>query len=295
VAIVFGLVVMVCASPEEEFIEKPWWRGIWEMIVPPPRKHDTPRTLEAFGLAAAAMVGFGLSVIAIRASCRGGLAPWSGFIVRQLVTLVFGTCALIANNRHGWPEEDNWTVAPAAAGLCLAFGVLCVNLALRSPGAGVASAIFSSNSVLVLLLNATIVGLVPGFAHLASMLIVVGGVAALALSGRESTTSPPGSPLTLSLVSADLACAVLDSTTLPHLLRSCSSPSLSGTALSGTELPLVSTELWSNRSDSDLVRLSERQSKENFFRISKEFPNVSFVMTVDENAKPACTNACTNA
>ena len=51
------------------------------------------------------------------------------------VTLVIGICALISNNRHGWPEADNWTVAPAAAGICLAFGVLCVNLALRSPGA----------------------------------------------------------------------------------------------------------------------------------------------------------------
>jgi drug/metabolite transporter (DMT)-like permease len=252
--------------------------------------HDTPRTIEAFGMAAAAMVGFGLSVIAIRASCRGGLAPWSGFIVRQLVTLVFGICALISNNRHGWPEEKNWTVAPAAAGLCLAFGVLCVNLALRSPGAGVASAIFSSNSVLVLLLNAVIVGLVPGFAHLVSMLIVVGGVAALALSGRQAADSPPGSPLTLSLVSADLACAVLDSTTLPHLLRSSSSPSLSALC----ELPLVSADRsWStSASDSDLTRLGQRQSKEIEIaqRASKESPNISFVMTVDENARPSCTN-----
>ena len=29
VTIVCGLVVMVCASPEEEFVEKPWWTAIW--------------------------------------------------------------------------------------------------------------------------------------------------------------------------------------------------------------------------------------------------------------------------
>ena len=148
--------------------------------------------------------------------------------MRQLVTLVFGVCALASNNRHGWPDEENWQIAPAAAGLFLAFGVLCVNLALRSPGAGVASAIFSSNSVLVLILNAVVLGLVPGLAHLVSMLIVVGGVAMLALSGRAGPPPPPGTPdLTLSLASADLICSVLDLTSGPeYLLRSSSSPSL---------------------------------------------------------------------
>lgn len=137
----------------------------------------------AFGISVAGMVSFAAAVLAIRVGFAGGLAAWSGFVVRMLTLLAIGIIAFgYSVLTNGWPSAAliAW-VGPTGAAVSQCGGVLCVNKALQYPNTGIANAIFASNSVTVLLLNAVFFGLVPGAGGLIGMLVVVGSVAGISL------------------------------------------------------------------------------------------------------------------
>lgn len=141
------------------------------------------QTLLAYGLAVLGMLSFAACVLAIRIGAIGGLAAWSGFDVRMLVLLVLGSFAFTYSCMTvGWPYMSSgaW-MCPIVAGLAQAIGVFCLNKALQFPSTGVAIAICASNSVMVLILNVVICGLVPNTPSLIGMGIVVSAVAGMSL------------------------------------------------------------------------------------------------------------------
>lgn len=147
--------------------------------------------LVAFGLSLLAMVSFACAALAIRIGCMGNLAAWSGFVVRMLVFLLIGSVAFAYSVlTAGWPAADltDWG-APALAGLVQAAGVFCANKAMQFPNTGIANAIFTSNSVDVLLLNWLVFRLVPDTGSLAGMCIVVIATAGIALI-QEAAVEP---------------------------------------------------------------------------------------------------------
>lgn len=152
------------------------------------------RPVLAFFLAFLGMLSFAMAILAIRVGCTGGVSTWSGFSVRMVCLLVIGIAAEVHSIRTvGWPPLDVmlW-VAPCAAGLLQAAGVLCVNKALEYPNTGVANAIFASNSVDVLILNIIVFGLYPNKGTTLGMLIVIGAVASISLV--DSDSDPVDSP-----------------------------------------------------------------------------------------------------
>jgi drug/metabolite transporter (DMT)-like permease len=137
--------------------------------------------LRAYIYAIFGMVGFAAAIISIREGCRNGLDAWSGFNARMLVLLGLGIFAVAKSvSVHGWPEATLMDLAPAvAAGFLQAAAVVCVNKALEFASTGISNAIFACNSVLVLVLNAVVCGLVPNASNLLGMFIVICGVAVI--------------------------------------------------------------------------------------------------------------------
>jgi drug/metabolite transporter (DMT)-like permease len=150
----------------------------------------------AFGIAILGMVGFACAVLSIRVGCLGRLAAWSGFVVRMLVLLVIGAMAFAYSVfTVGWPTLPwNMWLVPIFGGLCQAGGVLCINMALQYPNTGVANAIFASNSVFVLILQAIVFGEFPSTIKLVGMCCVVLGVSSMSLLEDRDEPAVPETP-----------------------------------------------------------------------------------------------------
>jgi len=84
--------------------------------------------------------------------------------------------------------------------------VICVNNALEHASTGVSNAIFACNSVLVLVLNAVVCGLVPNASNLLGMFIVICGVAVI--SSEEPDDGSSGSILEIAKPGVELKTAL---------------------------------------------------------------------------------------
>jgi multidrug transporter EmrE-like cation transporter len=130
-----------------------------------------------------AMLSFACVVLSVRVGAMGGLAAWSSFTVRMLVSLSSGTAAVgYSVLTAGWPDVDliDWGT-PTLAGLAQSAGVFCVSKALQYPNTGIANAIFESNSLDVLMLSWLVFGLLPDTGSVVGMVITMVSVAALSL------------------------------------------------------------------------------------------------------------------
>eukprot|EP00929_Paragymnodinium_shiwhaense_P013805 TRINITY_DN121657_c0_g1_i1.p1 TRINITY_DN121657_c0_g1~~TRINITY_DN121657_c0_g1_i1.p1 ORF type:complete len:365 (-),score=102.72 TRINITY_DN121657_c0_g1_i1:284-1378(-) len=140
----------------------------------------------AFSFATGGMLCFAGVVLGMRMSLRNGVAPWSGVVVRFVVEFIMGTIAIVASFiSEGLPEiEVNFMVwmYPIMAGLLQAVGMVFVNKALKFPNTGVANAIYSSNSIVVLILGVLVDHLYPSSLSLIGMGFVVAAVAGISLT-----------------------------------------------------------------------------------------------------------------
>ena len=74
---------------------------------------------------------------------------------------------------------------PVLAGVLQSFGVLFLNKALMYPSTGVVNVIAASNSIVVLILNFLILGLIPSYWKLTGMCVIVSGVTLLTFNSSD--------------------------------------------------------------------------------------------------------------
>eukprot|EP00929_Paragymnodinium_shiwhaense_P042338 TRINITY_DN21924_c0_g1_i1.p1 TRINITY_DN21924_c0_g1~~TRINITY_DN21924_c0_g1_i1.p1 ORF type:complete len:408 (-),score=34.83 TRINITY_DN21924_c0_g1_i1:443-1588(-) len=147
---------------------------------------DLTQKLRAFSFATAGMLSFAGAVLGMRTSCRQGVALWSGVVVRFVVEFLMGIAAIVASFiNHGLPDievEAMVWMCPILAGLLQAVGMVFANKALTYPNTGIANAIYSSNSIVVLLLGVLVDNLYPSPTSLLGMGFVVAAVTGISLS-----------------------------------------------------------------------------------------------------------------
>lgn len=197
------IVSMYCHFVHKELMDSQQMWGVVAVVTgqviiamsstaPSPTTSDSQpdQPMLAYVLAVLGMLSFAACVLAIRSGAIGGLAAWSNFDVRMLVMLVGGAVAFAYSCvTVGWPAMSlaAW-MCPVIAGLAQAVGVFCLNKALQFPSTGVAIAIIASNSVMVLILNVFVCGLIPNTPSLVGMGIVVVAVAWMSVSNEIKDT-----------------------------------------------------------------------------------------------------------
>eukprot|EP00929_Paragymnodinium_shiwhaense_P033753 TRINITY_DN18480_c0_g1_i3.p1 TRINITY_DN18480_c0_g1~~TRINITY_DN18480_c0_g1_i3.p1 ORF type:complete len:376 (+),score=50.84 TRINITY_DN18480_c0_g1_i3:68-1195(+) len=137
----------------------------------------------AFAYAFGGMFCFAAVVLGCRVGVIGGIAASSGVVARLLTEFAMGTIAVVCSaDLHGLPDVQ-WYMwfFPLLAGLMQSFGIYCIIRALKYPNTGIANAIYSSNSVVVLILSIAVDHVFPSSLSLIGMGVVVSAVAGLSL------------------------------------------------------------------------------------------------------------------
>eukprot|EP00929_Paragymnodinium_shiwhaense_P090204 TRINITY_DN50385_c0_g1_i1.p1 TRINITY_DN50385_c0_g1~~TRINITY_DN50385_c0_g1_i1.p1 ORF type:complete len:352 (+),score=50.69 TRINITY_DN50385_c0_g1_i1:66-1121(+) len=147
-------------------------------------EEDSPKQKAiAFSYAFGGMFSFAAVVLGMRVGVIGGVAASSGVVVRLLTEFCMGSVAVAYSGiLHGFPKV-HWFMwlCPLMAGLMQSAGMYCIIRALRYPNTGIANAIYSSNSVVVLILSIAVDHANPGALCLMGMGVVVSAVAGLSL------------------------------------------------------------------------------------------------------------------
>lgn len=147
--------------------------------------------------AACACVGFGSSVICIRASYMGNLDGTSSFTARVLAIGVCGLVFLAISFATGGFErtmlplsERAWVWAICiVAGIFQAWGVYGVNKALAYPITGVCIAIFGSFSIVVLVCKAIELQTLPNHQKLFGMAVSIASCASVSLLPKAAAAA----------------------------------------------------------------------------------------------------------
>lgn len=138
------------------------------------------------GYAVTAMVLFGLTNYSLKLAGEKGSDSITAAV---LLWLTVGGCGMLAfalyrlkNSCFPWLQPDNLAWLALLAGIFLGLGMLCLKIAVTMGPSGPAAAVSGSNAVMVSLLDYWLLGHWLPSLKLAGMLVVISGIAALALA-----------------------------------------------------------------------------------------------------------------